>query len=243
MSVAISHICTGCGTDLARERAGPEPHYGLWIVECPGCGGVAVRRRHRQLANRRRARRWRTAIWSLAGRVLLLTLATVAVLIASSILAETLQRVGLRWGDGFDILTGRTPWPGEDWEYTGASFVAIGWVLACVTAGAVLGAGLAHWRWWAAWGAWAGLLLMLVWIVPAWQHAHAAFSTFMDPTGAYGTPRNVLWSRLAASALSAALLAGAGLPIGRLIHRSNVGAAAGRRRRMLAKHRRWRLAR
>jgi hypothetical protein len=44
--MARSHVCLACGHDLARIRAAPEPEYGWWIVRCPVCATVAVRRPH-----------------------------------------------------------------------------------------------------------------------------------------------------------------------------------------------------
>jgi hypothetical protein len=40
VGVAISHVCMGCGLDLARVRAAPDPHYGLPLVTCPRCAGL-----------------------------------------------------------------------------------------------------------------------------------------------------------------------------------------------------------
>ncbi len=44
--MAISHLCLGCGFDLARVRTRPDPHYALPLVVCPDCGDAAVRRVH-----------------------------------------------------------------------------------------------------------------------------------------------------------------------------------------------------
>ena len=45
--MAISHVCTSCGLDLARVRARLEPRYALPIVVCPDCGRAAVRHKPR----------------------------------------------------------------------------------------------------------------------------------------------------------------------------------------------------
>jgi hypothetical protein len=56
-AMPISHVCTGCGVDLADRRARPEPHYGLWVVVCPGCRVAAVRTRGPLITGYRFARR------------------------------------------------------------------------------------------------------------------------------------------------------------------------------------------
>lgn len=241
--MAISHICLGCGADLAGERASPEPHYGLWIVACPRCGRVAARRWTRVLWQRRRARRVRAALVALGSRMALLLLATAAVLVGAWYMTATLDEVGLGWEDLGGVVSGRIEWPAEDWALRGGPFVMGGWVLACLTAGAVLGAGLSHWRWWAAWGCWGALLLGLMWIKPAWARVDVAFHEMTDPLGTHGEPRAAMWGRLAAAALASWLATGLGVPLGRLIHRSHESAAARRWRRLLAKHRRRRLER
>ncbi len=52
--MAISHVCTSCGLDLARVRARLEPRYALPIVVCPDCGRAAVRRKPRTWRSLRR---------------------------------------------------------------------------------------------------------------------------------------------------------------------------------------------
>lgn len=38
-----THICLGCGFELAGVRAPPDPHYGLPVVVCPRCELACVR--------------------------------------------------------------------------------------------------------------------------------------------------------------------------------------------------------
>jgi hypothetical protein len=45
--VLESHICIGCGIELCRIPAPPDPVYGLPICTCPNCGTSVVRRKHR----------------------------------------------------------------------------------------------------------------------------------------------------------------------------------------------------
>lgn len=40
-------MCAGCGAELRREPAPPDPVYGLPVCVCPGCGVACVRRKHR----------------------------------------------------------------------------------------------------------------------------------------------------------------------------------------------------
>lgn len=54
----ISHVCTGCGTDLAQLRAEPDPRYGLRVVVCPRCQSATVRTREPMIAGWRHARRF-----------------------------------------------------------------------------------------------------------------------------------------------------------------------------------------
>jgi hypothetical protein len=44
--MAISHVCLGCGLDLALVRPIRDVHYGLPLVICPRCDAACVRRRH-----------------------------------------------------------------------------------------------------------------------------------------------------------------------------------------------------
>ena len=44
--MAISHVCLGCGRDLARVRPVRDPAVGWPIVRCPACDRVSIRRRH-----------------------------------------------------------------------------------------------------------------------------------------------------------------------------------------------------
>ena len=44
--MAIAHVCLGCGFDLARVRAGADPHYGLPLIICPQCTTATIRRKH-----------------------------------------------------------------------------------------------------------------------------------------------------------------------------------------------------
>lgn len=42
-----SHLCIGCGSELRRVPAPPDPVYALPVCICPTCGTSVVRRKHR----------------------------------------------------------------------------------------------------------------------------------------------------------------------------------------------------
>lgn len=46
-AVLESHLCAGCGQELRRVSAPPDPVYALPVCICPGCGLACVRRKHR----------------------------------------------------------------------------------------------------------------------------------------------------------------------------------------------------
>lgn len=52
----MSHVCQGCGWDLASLRPGPDPHYGMTILTCPSCHAHAVRVRDPIIPGWRRLR-------------------------------------------------------------------------------------------------------------------------------------------------------------------------------------------
>jgi hypothetical protein len=56
-AMPISHVCTGCGVDLAHLSSEPEPHYGLRVIVCPKCRSASVRTREPLIAGWRSARR------------------------------------------------------------------------------------------------------------------------------------------------------------------------------------------
>ncbi len=95
--MAISHLCFGCGFDLARVRICPDPHYALPLVVCPDCGEAAVRRVHPLQIGWRAFLRFKTSIITLVVQLGLLTGAAAAV-IAVCVECE-------RWARGNMIAT------------------------------------------------------------------------------------------------------------------------------------------
>ena len=96
-----SHICVGCGRELCRESAPPDPVYGLPIVVCPRCGLACVRRGHR--ANRIPARFWRVIglVWLLVGHVLMLSLLTAILLGFVAVVVHTARKLRI---DPFQVF-------------------------------------------------------------------------------------------------------------------------------------------
>jgi hypothetical protein len=143
--MAISHLCTNCGSDLARIRARREPHYGLPLVVCPRCGASAVRRRHPL------QRRYRS------GKRLALSLAVLTAqlgLLAAFISLTT--AVCVQFGD--DLMQGDLDLSRP--EMTVLAVLSFG--ILPITLGAWLKAGLPHWRRPIAWLVFALLVLPLL---------------------------------------------------------------------------------
>lgn len=81
-----AHACEGCGHDLARVRALPEPRYGFRLVTCPHCRTHAVRNTKDLTRTRRRSvRAVRAAAIVLTGCIasLIFSLATAGLAFSS----------------------------------------------------------------------------------------------------------------------------------------------------------------
>jgi hypothetical protein len=143
--MAISHLCTNCGSDLARIRARREPLYGLPLVVCPRCGICAVRRRHPL------QRRYRS------GKRLALSLAVLAAqlgLLAAFISLTT--AVCVQFGE--DFMRGGVELSRP--EMTVLAVLSFGALPLAL--GAWLKAGLPHWRGAIAWLVFALFMLPLL---------------------------------------------------------------------------------
>jgi len=139
--MAVSHICPGCGFDLARIRPVRDADLGVAVVTCLGCGRASVRRRHPMQARWRRARRTLWALFLLGVQLGLLTVFTVLTFVAMEHMVEEMLP---RFGD-----------------YHLASVLAIP-VVVPILLGAWLTAGLPHWNRLAAYGAWVGWMVALL---------------------------------------------------------------------------------
>lgn len=93
----ISHVCQGCGEDLAALRPGPDPHYGLRVIVCPHCRLASVRTREPLLAGWRAARRFVSALaLSLLHAAVLIPLAVTFGMLAGAEIGYLLAP-GQRW--------------------------------------------------------------------------------------------------------------------------------------------------
>jgi hypothetical protein len=128
--MVISHVCVECGHDLARVRARHDPHYGLPLVHCPGCGKVTVRRMHPAWRAWRAFLRVKTSLG-----LVVFQLAAIVGFVAGGI------GISEAWGQ----LIEETQYllPGEHFPW---AFPLGMTALFSVALGAWLTAGFAHWR-------------------------------------------------------------------------------------------------
>lgn len=150
-SVARSHLCMGCGDELAHLLAPPDPHYGLPIVVCPGCGLACVRRPRGGAAG------WQTFLRAFAagrrlllGGGLLIALLALGTVMCSGIASGLDEAVR---GKQYTALFG----PDEVvkarlrnwWALEGFWIVPV-WAGVWATVGLAAGACFPHWRarWW-----------------------------------------------------------------------------------------------
>lgn len=231
----LSHICQGCGAELARVRAPADPVYGLRVVVCPRCGAACVRRLLGE--KRKRVLRLLDAVSgllvnALAGALLLLWSAG-----AVLGLARLLDRAGQGPLGALQLRDAAGRWIDERVVLT-AALAALS-----VAAGAWLTCGLAHWRRWLAFAAWTAALVAGASVEPI---AHALRAAAALPTlgsaPRYGGPGLALWATrmgLVAGAVAVALVAG--LPLGLALRRleGKLRRLLLRRIRRRARARRW----
>ncbi len=243
----------GCGLDLARVRAAPDPHYGLPMVTCPRCARACVRW-HPSRIGWRGQRRTRWAAAGLGAQVaVLLGSAAITTMASISMAAERFTpRVVAE--DFMAVLRGD-----EDMLMSGP----------LVAAGALLGWGVLVGTWLSAtlrhlgvpcavllWGALVQVLILASGIVqlaadradPQVAQAAgtviAAGGAVVDSSPMYWRSEEVLdlWPRVAAAAGLITLLTLAGLPLGMaartsLDRRRSRRTAKARRRRRLGRAR------
>ncbi len=230
--MAISHVCMGCGLDLARVRAAPEPHYGLPLVTCPRCAGACVRR-HPSRIGWRGARRLRRAAAGLAAQVAILLGSAAITTIASISMAVERFTPRTVAQDFMAVLRGD-----EDLLMSGPLVAAVALLGWAVLVGLWLSATLRHLgvpRAILLWGAVVQALILATGIV---QLAFDRADTLV--AHAPGTMILELWPRIAASAGLITLLTPAGVPLGMAMRTS---LDRRRARRMAKARRRQRLGR
>jgi hypothetical protein len=214
--MAISHICMSCGLDLARLHPRPDPHYGLPIVVCPRCATAVVRRAHPLVVRWREARRLRGAM-----RAMGLRAAVGAALMAASVGMVFLVEAGAKdlGVSAFElprlIFLGRDGAHRLPEEAPVMGGVLLGlWVLLQIGVGVLLSAGLRHWGRAIAWGVWAGLLVLMLSLVPASYPVRAAMGLALDDPIVYDGPAWGLWAERVTIGLGALLVSPAGIPVG-----------------------------
>jgi hypothetical protein len=224
--MAISHICLGCGIDLARVRPAWGAPYALPLVICPGCGRAAVRRLDPLVAGWRQGRRIVLAVTILLvqiGAALLLLVATTEV---SATMSEDLARHRIIRTSWLEITRGfRT------WMFRGGWVVLAAAGVLAVAAGVWLGATLRHLRARSILLGWTLAILVMFLLVQLLRPDH--------PHGLPG-PRVSLAASQAALLCASVLLTGAALPLGMAITHLVRPAAAHHRARRRARRRRRR---
>jgi hypothetical protein len=209
--VAVSHICTSCGLDLARLRAAVEPHYGLPLVVCPECSTPAIRRREPITARWREGSRIARAFGALLARIvagIVLMGGSVGVIF---MLEEEARQRGRNIVEfpGL-LLKGDAGWIARgDWAWVVIFFIA--WASLQAGAGVLLIVGLAHWRPGALpWAVWAATLVLCLSLVPATYPVRAAMGWMIADPVAYDGPALGVWLGRVAVGLAAM----AGMPLG-----------------------------
>jgi hypothetical protein len=221
--MAISHLCTSCGLDVARVRALREPLYGLPLVTCPRCGVHAVRRRHPLIARWRQILRLKTSVLVMLVQAALavgLTLGTVG---ACIIWAQ-------RWlGGGIDV--------GDERIVAG---MAVGFLCLPAALGLWLTAGLGHWRAGTQWAVFAAVVTALLSldtvVAPAVMHGLVAVGG-EEPPLPWGFEHLFVRGMILGLVL---IVAAAGVAPGRLLM---LGFARFRAARWRARRRRFRARR
>lgn len=136
--MTISHACPRCGAALTLVRPRREPHYGLPLVFCPGCG-TPWHRRPDPIVDA-----WHR-LWRLVRSLAVLWLQLVALGVLTAIAVVLVGRV--RWASrAIEVAT--------QWTYSELCGAAAFLVLS----GVWLTAGLSHWKRWQAFLAWGALI-------------------------------------------------------------------------------------
>lgn len=225
--MAISHICSECGFDLARIRPEPEAHYGLRIVTCPRCDQVFVRRRHPVDEGIRRFRQMIRSVVALVGNGLAIGILLYATVEGWSAVLDEIRNQFLMEERQLDLVL--------------LSVLPV-WALFALMSGIWISAPLAHWKRSRIWLMWMGLLLlaaMLPWFSGHLERLYAIATG--DATWDWWRAPAWPWKRLGGILVIACIIP-FGLPIGDRIrgaYQRHRHARWCRRRRKL---RAWRFA-
>ncbi|MHC4990465.1 MAG: hypothetical protein ACYTGC_05740 [Planctomycetota bacterium] len=198
--MAIAHVCMGCGFDLSRLRAVPDPYYGIPLVACPACDRREAKRFRMLHARVRAGRRLLVAIRTIVSRLVLAMLLAWAHVNSVN---EIIDSHGAR-----DIVAS----------------VLIG-VYAWIIIGAWFTLTASHWRWWAVLTAWGALIAVLLTVPAVLNIVLDGLLVRLDSetpgSGGWLTEILVRWSRelparigLTAASVGVSML---GVPVGRAV--------------------------
>ncbi len=156
-SVLESHLCAGCGRELRRVAAPPDPVYALPVCICPGCGLACVRRNHRLRTYPIAFRRLDRAFNRLAlagGCVALFAGTSLLIAVFMSLQAERTGR------EPFTATIGAIrSAPIEELLSIWLAIGGVGMILAI--SGVLMSRLLWHWKSMQLLGAWAGVLVVV----------------------------------------------------------------------------------
>lgn len=136
---------------MTRVRAFDDPHYGLKLVRCPGCGRVWTRAKHALLRGSKRARALLTSMVRMLGTVMLLGLVTDFLFLALHSTLDTLaaanlnpyellRSIGGDQGRSQSVVSlGDVPWT----DRTGLPLM---FAFCSIASGMILGGSLTHHR-------------------------------------------------------------------------------------------------
>ena len=229
--MAMSHICQGCGRELARVRPVADPVLGLRIVVCPECAAATVRRRDAVVDGFRRARRVWIALSALVAQLLLATLLTLLVVA----LIGTLELFWIHRAHG--SLAGLAD------SFAGSGAAKLEWIaapillaLVAIVTGVWLTSCFPHRRRARLWAAAGAVLLGVLFFRLLLQRLVLGPLDYPGGLGQdYEPPNALLRIALAAAVL---LIAFAGAPLGRLFRWIASGVGAQRRARYRRSRRR-----
>ncbi|MEQ8769494.1 MAG: hypothetical protein RIB60_03180 [Phycisphaerales bacterium] len=232
--MARSHVCSGCGNELATLRAPPDPIYKLHLVICPRCERPSVRTRASVELGFRRVKRAARSWLALLAQAIMLALFLTAIMAPYLRIEDLILRDWrLGWGEAIRAITsGTLTDETRDADAMAMLGVPVGiFVAGAVGLGAWLRFGLGHWKLPVSHGVWIIVVLSFLTVPPLVELARSQFITGHVRIDGLAADERV--GRLAAACASA-LVAIAGTPLGRMLDQT----WKRQRARLLAKRRR-----
>lgn len=189
--MAISHLCTTCGLDLARVRAAVDPHYGLPLVCCPRCRHYQFRRKYPILRRWKQARRILNSFFHLTLRAI--------IIIELTFVGQNLNRTFVRdFSRAVTSLRNLIAGTGDrlpnSYLLDDLTFV-FSWISLSLLGGAFVAGALHHWKRPLAWGAWLTFLILLMFI-PYFQDLWRSLTLRLRSPESIGFFRVPPWQRL-----------------------------------------------